>query len=220
MDRVAALAALDRRMLEAFSRRTTDALREALPLRVALPHLEPFLALNVAKEVRKDALVIRRAGECLAAGAAPGPQAAREVLEASKQIDREFLRRVGRFPVRIEIPYERIGSLRLRRIERALDTAYAILGAWQRGSRLRDAFAREEFERRLSEMLDLYAQETQALSHSVRMPALLAPLRDRLARGLARIMRETAAKMVREFGRSVYRRPPAPGSADRLAPPR
>jgi hypothetical protein len=32
-----------------------------LPLRLALPHLEPVLALNVGKEVEKDTLVIRRA---------------------------------------------------------------------------------------------------------------------------------------------------------------
>jgi len=53
-------------------------LRAALPLRLALPALEPFLAENVAKEVRKDALVIRRAGEALA------PGAAREILAAAR----------------------------------------------------------------------------------------------------------------------------------------
>ena len=55
------LARLNRALLEAFSRRTTEALRGTLPLRLALPHLEPLLARNVAKEVRKDALVIARA---------------------------------------------------------------------------------------------------------------------------------------------------------------
>jgi hypothetical protein len=38
----------------AFSRRTIVALRAALPMRLALPHLEPVLMLNVGKEVEKD----------------------------------------------------------------------------------------------------------------------------------------------------------------------
>jgi hypothetical protein len=206
MDRVAALAALDRRMLEAFSRRTTDALRAALPLRVALPHLEPFLALNVAKEVRKDALVIRRAGEALAAGVPPGPEAARQILQAAKEIDREFLGKLGHFPVRIEIPYARIDPLRLQRIERGLGFAYGVLEAWRRGLKLRDAFPRAELERHVLDLFELYARETQALSHSVRLPRLLAPLRERLAQGLLGVMSEAGRALAREIAAAVHRR--------------
>jgi hypothetical protein len=151
-------------------------------LRLALPALEPFLEENVAKEERKDALVIRRAGE------APAPAAARDILAAARAIDREFLARVGAFPVRIEIPYERIEPLRLRRIELGLDSARRILDAWRRGRRVRDAFAAGELEQRLFEMLQLYAEETQALSHAVRLPAILEPLRERVARRLREAM--------------------------------
>lgn len=205
MDRVAALAALDRRMLEAFSRRTIDRLRAVLPLRVALPHLEPFLALNVAKEIRKDTLVIQRAGEARAKGKPPGPEVARQLLEAAKEIDREFLAQVGRFPVRIEIPYARIDPLRLQRIERGLDVAYRILEAWRRGRKLRDEFPRAELERHLLELLDLYGRETQALSHSVRLPRLLAPLRERLGQGLLGVMAEAASALARDIVAAVYR---------------
>jgi hypothetical protein len=57
MDRSDALALLNRKILEAYSRRTINTLRAALPLRFALPHIEPVLASNVAKEMKKDALV-------------------------------------------------------------------------------------------------------------------------------------------------------------------
>jgi hypothetical protein len=167
-------------------------LRAALPLRLALPALEPFLAENVAKEVRKDALVIRRAGEALA------PGAAREILAAAREIDREFLARLGGFPVRIEIPYDRIEPLRLRRIELGLDTAYRILDAWRRGGRLRDAFVPSELEHRMFEMLQLYAEETQALSHSVRLPGVLEPLRERVGRRLRDAMTRAARTLARD----------------------
>jgi len=165
-------------------------LRAALPLRLALPALEPFLAENVAKEVRKDALVIRRAGE------APAPGTAREILAAARAIDREFLERIGAFPVRIEIPYERIEPLRLRRIELGLDTARRILDAWRQGRRLRAAFAHGELERRLFDMLQLYAEETQALSHAVRLPGILAPVRERVAQRLREAMAQAARTLV------------------------
>jgi hypothetical protein len=94
------LARLNRALLEAFSRRTTDALRAALPLRLALPHLEPLLARNVAKEVRKDALVIARADRVPATGA-PDREAVRELLQAARKIDGEFLAGLSRAPIRV-----------------------------------------------------------------------------------------------------------------------
>ena len=146
----------------------------------------------MAKEARKDALVIRCAHEALAAGETPGPAAARQLLAAAREIDREFLARLGAFPVRIEIPYDRIEPLRLRRIELGLETAIRILEGWQRGRRLREVFAPGELERRLFEMLQLYAEETQALSHSVRLPGLLAPVRERVAQRLREVMTRVA----------------------------
>lgn len=216
MDRVAALAALDRRMLQEFSRRTTDRLRDALPLRVALPHLGNFLAQNVEKEVRKDALVIRCAADALTSGAPPGSAAAGEILDATRQIDREFLQRVDPLPVRIEIPYERIAPLRLDRIRRGLDLSYRVLDAWRRGRKLRDAFTRDECERRLRGLLELYAQETHALSHSVRLPALLAPLQSLLAGRLEEIMSEVGARLAGDLASALHRRA---GAAATLRPP-
>jgi hypothetical protein len=156
-----------------------------------LPVLEPFLEENVAKEVRKDALVIRRAGEPQAAAAA------REMLAAARDIDQQFLARIGGMPVRIEIPYDRIEPLRLRRIELGLETARRILEAWRHGRRARAAFAAGELERQVFEMLRLYAEETQALSHSVRLPALLEPLRERLAQRLREAMSNAARSLTR-----------------------
>jgi hypothetical protein len=45
-------------------------------------------------------------------------------------------------------------------------------------------------------MLLLYAEETQALSHAVRLPALLAPLRERVAQRLRDAMVQAARTLV------------------------
>ena len=43
-------------------------------------------------------------------------EVARQLLDAARQIDRGFVAQLGRFPLRLEIPYARIEPLRLRRI--------------------------------------------------------------------------------------------------------
>jgi len=211
MDRAHILAVLDRRILETFSRRTVDALRAVLPVRLALPHLERVLALNVAKEAQKDALVIRCGAEALAAGSPPGRDIVMRLLEETKRIDRNFLDRIGPFPIGIMIRYDEVAPVRMQRIERLLSAAYRILAAWQAAGGLRAALqascAQPDFERDLHEMLKLYAMETNALSRSVRLPALLTPLREQLARGLSRIMNAAALQLARDVSRVAYRRP-------------
>lgn len=210
MDRSDALVALDRKILDAYSRRTTNALRAALPLRIALPHIEPVLARNVAKEMQKDALVIRRAGEALSTGLPPNGEALRRLLEATKEIDRAFLTQVGSLPLRIVIPYEEIMPIRMERIERLSGAAYRVLDAWQRQSGVRAAmqasYPRAELERLLLDLLQLYALETRILSRSVRLPMLLAPVRERIAQSLQGIMNDTAKRLAAELTSVVYRR--------------
>lgn len=210
MDRSDALVALDRKILDAYSRRTTNALRAALPLRIALPHIEPVLARNVAKEMQKDALVIRRAGEALATGVPPNGEALRRLLEATKEIDRAFLTQVGSLPLRIVIPYEEIMPIRMERIERLSGAAYRVFDAWQRQSGVRAAmqasYPRAELERLLLDLLQLYALETRILSRSVRLPMLLAPVRERIAQSLQGIMNDTAKRLAAELTSVVYRR--------------
>ncbi len=210
MDRAHILAVLDRRILEAFSRRTVDALRATLPVRLALPHVERILALNVAKEAQKDALVIRCGAEALAAGSPPGREMVGRLLDETKKIDRAFLDRIGTFPIGVMIRYEDVAPVRTQRIERLLSTAYRILEAWKTASgirtALRAAYPQPELERDLHEMLKLYASETNALSRSVRLPALLTPLREQLANGLYRVMNAAAIRLAGDLTRVVYRR--------------
>ncbi|TAK83514.1 MAG: hypothetical protein EPO20_17880 [Betaproteobacteria bacterium] len=196
---------MNRRLLGEFSRRTVDALRSALPLPGALPHLEHFLAANVAKEVRKDTLIIRRAAE---GQEDDGRQILLELLQSAKEIDRDFLRQTMRFPIRIDIPYQEIDPVRMRRMERLFGAAQRVLAAWPQGERprqaLRAAFARGELERLLAEILGLYAQETLALSRGVRLPALLRPVRELAMRRLVGIMESIARRLAADAARTVY----------------
>jgi len=209
MDRARALAYLNGKILAAYSRRTIESLRAALPLRLALRHLEPVLALNVDKEVRKDALVVRCAAEALAGGAPPGREAVQRLLEAIRTIDRAFLDGLSGFPVRIVIRYDEIAPLRAQRVERLLDTAYRILSAWRTEGGLRlalhAAFPRPDLEQLLRDLLRLYALETRALGRTVRLPTLLMPVGERATEHLFSVMNEVGARLAVEVVRVVYR---------------
>ena len=209
-DRARVLAAVNRRIIETFSWRTVAALRAIVPVRLVLPHFEPVLALNVAKEADKDTIVIRCGAEALAAGSPPGRETVRRLIEETKSIDRAFLDRVGGFPVGIVIHYDEVVPVRTQRIERLLFTTYRILDAWRTAGGLRTAlcaaYPQAEFDRELRDMLKLYALETNALSRSVRLPAVLTPLRERLARGLNSVMNAAAMQLASDLSRVVYRR--------------
>jgi hypothetical protein len=210
VDAARVLASANARILRAYSRRTIEALRAALPLRLALPHLEPTLALNVGKEVRKDTHVIHRAANCVAAGRVPGRDDLQQLYEASTPIDREFLDRSEAFPVGIVVRYDAIAPVRLMRIERLLGAACRILEAFQReaglDAALRASISQADLERLLRELLRLYAEETQLLSHAVRLPKLLIPAREMIAQKLLHTMGEVADRLASDLGRAVYHR--------------
>lgn len=214
------LARLNGRILYAYSRRTTAALNAALPLRLALPHLEPVVAANVDKEVKKDTLVILRARELMKTGPLEWNEVLPQLLQATKEVDRAFLSRVGAFPVDIVICYEEIVPVRTRRMKLLYDAALKILSARDRGLRLRGAvqasFSRDEFAQLLEQLFGLYAEETRCISRSVRLPMFLIPLREFIAQELLKVMIRVARPLALEIAAAVFQeaaagRAPAPG---------
>ncbi|HZM34792.1 MAG TPA: hypothetical protein VFC18_09875 [Burkholderiales bacterium] len=165
--------------------------------------LEQVLALNLAKEVRKDTMVIH-------AAAAPAEAALDVLVERTKGIDRDFLERVAHFPVRVLVRYEEIEPVRRRRIERLFVAAQRVLAAWvpEQGAReaLCAAFPGAQLETLLHELLSLYGEETLALSRSVRVPVLLRPLRDAAARRLVAIMDRVSARLAKEAAAAMHLR--------------
>jgi hypothetical protein len=169
-------------------------------LRVALGPLEPVLALNADKEIRKDALVIAQAAQPPAQGGLSA------LLCRAREIDREFLARVGGFPLRIEIRYEEVEPIRRHRMERLFDAAARLLRAPWRGLRpaVRACYGEAGFAAALGEHLSLYALEVHALHRSVRVPTLIAPLRGLIAQRLRAIMELESEALSRQVTRLLY----------------
>jgi hypothetical protein len=207
------------RVLAVYSERTVAAMHLPPPLQALLPRFEAFLRLNVDKEVHKDAMVIRRAGEAVGTGAPPGREAVQRLLDATKVVDRGFFERIGRPSAAGTIAYEEIAPLRAQRIERMLAAAYRILAAWEDAGTLRAAlrmsYPSPGLEALLRDLLRLYALETRAVSCSMRVPSLLVPLRERVAGQLFRTMENVAAGLASELARAVASGPAAARRAPR-----
>ena len=170
-------------------------------LRLALGPLQPILALNVDKEARKDALVIAQAARA-------APPEGSELLARAREIDREFLARLGRFPVRLEIRYEDVEPIRRQRMERLFDAAARLLtGPW-RGLRpaVRACYDERDFAAALGGHLHLYALEVHALTRSVRMPGPMALLRGALAERLRAAMELESSALAQQVTRLLYER--------------
>ena len=203
------LTAWNRQILQNYSRRTVEALRQVLPLRLALPRLESFLAENVGKEQSKDARVIQTVAAAVTSGHAVDEEMLKALLAAHREIDRSFLHRVGDFPVGIVIRYEEIEPVRKRRIALLAASAERLLTAWRQQRRarlvLRSAYTQPDLEKLVHELMRLYALETQLLSRSLKLPGLLVPLREKLAQSLYSVMNDVAQRSAREVSGVVYR---------------
>jgi hypothetical protein len=197
-------------MMQEFSRRTAEGLRDHALFRLLLPAFQSFLDINVRKEVEKDRLVISSAAAAHRAGRAPDASDTQRLLQQARDIDQAFLRQAALFPIAISIQYSDIEQIRQRRIQHLLDLAYRLFVQWENTPRLRIAIAniydREQFRPALREIFHLYGLETKMLSHSVRIPQVFTLAREKLAQTIYSVMETAAEELASELTRQVYRR--------------
>ncbi len=210
MNRVKVLCAMDRVMMETFSRRTVAGLKGHTLFRLTLPAFQSFLDVNVGKEVEKDRMVIARAARIRQSGTEPGPTHVADLLQEARQIDQSFLRKTTAFPINIQIRYQDIERYRQQRIELLLQASYRILTQWQAGCSFRAAvnalYNEAQFRDLILDILRLYAMETRMLSRSVRIPHLLSLARDAATRTIRNVMEQQADAVAKSLTHTVYRR--------------
>ena len=210
MDKVSLLCAMDRHMLEEFSRRTTQRLKQHTLFRLMLGPLQSFLEINVNKEVEKDRQVILHAASLVQDEKFPTQQDVQHLLSLARDIDRVFLQQAAIFPANIAIDYQDIDPLRQQRIQCLLNESHQLLRQWQTMTCLRNALAvlydTEQFRKLLFDILNLYTLETKMLSQSVRMPAVLSFASESLTQTVHVVMESVARQLSEELSGRLFRR--------------
>jgi len=197
-------------MLEEFSRRTTQGLKQHTLFRMMLGPLRSFLDINVNKEVEKDRQVILHAASLVQAEKFPTQQDIQHLLELARNIDRAFLQQALILPVELNIRYQEIEPVRQQRIQSLLHETHQLFRQWQDMTCLRNALAvmfdAPQFAKLLFDIMHLYSMETKILSHSVRLPGLIAFARESLAQTIYLVMESVARQLANELAGRLFRR--------------
>jgi hypothetical protein len=209
MDRVSLLCNMDRYMLEEFSRRTTQGLKQRSLFRLMLGPLQSFLDINVGKEIEKDRRVILHAASLVEDEKFPTQQDVQHLLALARDIDRAFLQQTVVVPVDITIEYQDIEPVRQQRIQCLLRESHQLLRQWREmrcvRNALADMYAAEQFRKLLFDILHLYSLETKLLSHCVRMPTVLSFASETLSQTVYVVMESVARQLSEELAHDLYR---------------
>lgn len=208
MKKVTVLFRMNHVLMTLFSRRTTESLKRHALFRLMLPTFQSFLDFNLGKEIEKDRCIIQHAESIVHAGKTPGDTDIQFLLDRAREIDRTFLQEINPLPIKIQIQYHAIETIRLQRITQVLDFCYSLLRQWQGGGQFRTAIQTlhndDEFERMIYSTLRLYCQETRQLSHSIRIPLIMGIARDSLSQVVYDVMDSTANQLAIEVRRRFY----------------
>jgi hypothetical protein len=170
--READIVAFDRDLLFLFSDRCLERItgRSALELPVSLSG--NYLRENVEKEVEKDRMVIERAVGAFQNGTTVDDGVIRELFERSKAVDRAFLQQVVLPSLSIQIQYDDIQHIRMKRFHYLAGFVGDLLAVWKETASFPAAvcelYTPDQFTGLVGEILFLYCIETKRLRNSVR----------------------------------------------------
>ncbi len=174
MDKVEELCSRDKDLLYKFSKLTLNRLSGVSLLVRPLQIFKRRMDINVMKEVEKDRLIVERASAVFNRGGEVGPAYIDEVFEKTKDVDREYIRKLSLPLVSIEVRYEDIEDIRKQRIGCLSRAVCSLLSAWDDSGSFEDAvkttFSAGRFQETISDILHLYSLETMKLNRSIKLP--------------------------------------------------
>ena len=136
MNKVRVLCTMDQYMMRAFSRRTSEALKEHTLFQLLLPPFQSFLDANVRKEEEKDFLVISSAYKARQEGKTLEQIPIAQLLQEARKIDRKFFQQTSVLPISIDVNYDKIEKIRRLRIEKLFHAAYRLFQQWENTPRI------------------------------------------------------------------------------------
>ncbi len=174
MDKVEELCSRDKDILYKFSKLTLKRLSSISLLSRPLQIFKKRMDMNVMKEVEKDRLIVEHASTVFHRGGEIGPAYVDEVFEKTKDVDREYIRKLSLPLVSIEVRYEDIGDIRKQRIGYLSRAVCSLLSAWDDSESFEDAvkttFSAVRFQETITDILHLYNIEAMKLNRSIKLP--------------------------------------------------
>ena len=206
MNKTEILCEKDRVLMQEFSRKSFDHMRNASVMTLLQSFFSRYMEGNVSKEIQKDRLIIEQAADAFAAGKPLCELDLEEIFHKTKTIDKEFLRKVSIASFTISISYSDIADIRIRRIWRISKIVYALLGKWSEGTfftaTVKKVFPENAFRDIILDILRLYILETRMLGENIRSPFHRA-LQNHLE-ALCRAMEQAAEELAVIYTQKIY----------------
>jgi len=117
MDRVNILCSKDVFLMNEFSRRCIDNLKDHFMFRVFSSIFHDFMDANVQKETDKDRLIIEHSAAIYTSGKNAEDIDLETIFEKTKDVDKRFIKKISVLPLLIEIKYSDIREIRKKRIK-------------------------------------------------------------------------------------------------------
>jgi hypothetical protein len=208
MDKIAELCSRDKDFLYKFSELTIKRLSSISHLIPPLKIFQRLMDINVVKEVAKDRLIIEYASAVLNRGGEIGSAYVDEVFEKTKDVDREYIKKLSLPLVSIEVRYEDIMDIRKQRIGCLSRAVCSLLSAWDDSEPFEGAvkttFSAGRFQETICNILHLYNLETMKLNSSIKLPPPLRKPMKSFTEALFEAMEESAKEMADGCVQKIY----------------
>jgi len=172
MNKVNILCEKDRIMMYEFSRMSLNRMQDRSPQIGMHSFFSAYNESNVKKEVDKDRLIIEEAARAYEAGRPACDLDLEDIFEKTKAIDKVFLSSLLIPSFALTVRYSDFADIRIQRIWRISRTVYALLTHWpveaSFSEAVKNAYTGNKFKEIISEILQLYSQETRMLGKSIR----------------------------------------------------
>jgi hypothetical protein len=219
MNKVNMLCDRDREMMLEFSGLCVRRLNNHLPLKLFLSLFQSFLDANVLKEVEKDRLIMEHAAARFERGRASSDVDVDELFEITKQVDREFLKKLSTPVFSMEVRYDDFAEIRKKRILSLVNMVFDLLCNWHAAlpfpDIVKNTFAEENYQSLLNEVLHLYNVETRLLSNSITLHGPANRVKHLFAEKLFDTMEKAAGDIAVAYTRKVYMSPVTAGGQAR-----
>lgn len=213
MSKVDVLCYSDREMMMEFSRLCVRRLNNYLPLKLFLSLFQHFLDANVLKEIEKDRLIIEHAAVEYERGREREHIDLSELFEMTREVDKEFIKKLTNPLFSIEIRYDDFAEIRKKRIAAFVKMVFDLLSNWQNNVPfahiVKNTFTDDSYRKVLREVLHLYNVETRMLSNSFTFHGSAGRVKDLFAEKLFVTMERTADDIAVLYTRKVYAAPAA-----------
>jgi len=208
MDKVAELCSRDKDVLYKFSDLTFRRLRGISHLVRPLKIFQQHMDINVGKEVEKDRLIVEYACSVFHLGGEIGPAYVDEVFEKTKDVDREYIKKMSLPLVSIEVRYEDIADIRKQRISCLSQAVHSLLSWWDDSGSFEEAvkttFSAGRFQETISNILHLYSLETLKLTGSIKLIPPLRKVMNSFSQALFEAMEESTKELAAECMEKIY----------------